>query len=96
MPGPKRKRVEPEVTPAIEGEIVPSTLEELDEPSGREGQDEIEEDVVPMGSAADEEDEDADADDDADEEDDEDDEDDDEEDEDDEDDEDEDAAPEER
>jgi hypothetical protein len=87
MPGQGHKRAGGDVAPAIEGELVPATLEELDEPAGREGDDELEDDdAVEMNE--DEEDEEAedeeDEDEEADNEDDEDDEDEDEEDEDDE------------
>ena len=44
MPGQGRKRAEDDVAPVIEGEIVPATLEELDEPAGREGDDELDDD----------------------------------------------------
>jgi hypothetical protein len=91
MPGQGHKRAGGDVAPVIEGEIVPATLEELDEPAGREGDDELEDDdAVEMNEdEEDEEDEDeeaeeADEDEEADNEDDEDDEDEDEEDEDDE------------
>jgi hypothetical protein len=78
MPGQGRKRAE-EIAPVVEGELVPARLEELDEPTGREGEDELSDDAVEMNEAADEEDEDEDDEDDEDE--DEDDEDDDEDDE---------------
>src|SRR6187551_46815 len=56
MPGQGRKRAGDDVAPVIEGEIVPATLEDLDEPAGREGDDELDDDAVEM-SEADEEDE---------------------------------------
>jgi len=56
MPGQGRKRAGDDVAPVIEGEIVPATLEDLDEPAGREGDDELDGDAVEM-SEADEEDE---------------------------------------
>ena len=58
MPGPGRKRAEDEIAPVIEGEIVPATLEELDEPAGREGDDELDDDAVEMSEADEDEDED--------------------------------------
>src|SRR3954469_22581628 len=56
MPGQGRKRAGDDVAPVIEGEIVPASLEDLDEPAGREGDDELDDDAVEM-SEADEEDE---------------------------------------
>ena len=59
MPGQGRKRAGDDVSPVIEGEIVPATLEELDEPAGREGDEELEDDdAVEMNEAEEEEDED--------------------------------------
>ena len=58
MPGPGRKRAGDDVAPVIEGEIVPATLEELDEPSGREGDDELDGDAVEMSEADEDEDDD--------------------------------------
>jgi hypothetical protein len=83
MPGQGRKRSDAGVAPVVEGELVPSRLEELDEPAGREGLDELEDDAVEMNededAAADEDEEDEeDEDEEADEDEDEDDEDDDE------------------
>ena len=55
MPGEGRKRVESDVAPVIEGEIVPATLEELDELAAREAEDELEDgDAVEMNEADDE------------------------------------------
>jgi hypothetical protein len=49
MPGQGRKRSpDGDVTPVLEGEVVPATLEELDEPAGREVGDELDEDAVEM------------------------------------------------
>jgi hypothetical protein len=59
MPGQGRKRAGGDVAPVIEGEIVPATLEDLDEPAGREGDDELDDDAVEL-SEADDEDEDED------------------------------------
>jgi hypothetical protein len=60
MPGPGRKRAGDELAPVIEGEIVPATLEELDEPAGREGDDELDDDDAVEMNEADEEEEDED------------------------------------
>jgi hypothetical protein len=62
MPGQGRKRTEGDATPVIEGELVPASLEELDEPTGREGEDELDPDTVEMAEDEDEEDEDEDED----------------------------------
>ena len=58
MPGTGRKRAGDDVAPVIEGEIVPATLEELDEPTGREGDDELDDDAAVEMSEADEDEED--------------------------------------
>ena len=66
MPGQGRKPAGGDIAPVIEGEIVPATLEELDEPAGREGDDELDDDdAVEMNE--DDEDEEEDEDEDADE-----------------------------
>jgi hypothetical protein len=70
MPGHARKRSEGELSPAVEGETRPSTLEELDQPSVRGGVDDAE--AVEMAEDDDEDDEDEDEDEDEDDEDDED------------------------
>ena len=58
MPGQGRKRSpDGEIAPVLEGEVVPSTLEELDEPAGREGDDELD-DAVEMNEDDEDEDED--------------------------------------
>jgi hypothetical protein len=61
MPGQGRKRVGEDVTPVVEGEVMPSRIAELDEPAGRDGTDELEDDAVVMNEDDDEEDEDEDA-----------------------------------
>jgi hypothetical protein len=61
MPGHARKRSEGELSPAVEGETRPSTLEELDQPSVRGGVDDAE--AVEMAEDDDEDDEDEDEDD---------------------------------
>jgi len=58
MPGQGRKRSDGEVAPVIEGEIVPATLEELDEPTGREGDDEVDDDAVEMNEDEDDDEDD--------------------------------------
>jgi hypothetical protein len=60
MPGQGRKRAGDDVAPVIEGEIVPATLEELDDPTGREGDDELDDDDAVELAEADEDDEDED------------------------------------
>jgi hypothetical protein len=56
MPGQGRKRADGDVAPLIGGEIVPATLEELDEPAGREGDDELEDgDAAEMNEAGEDE-----------------------------------------
>jgi hypothetical protein len=50
MPGQGRKRIEDE-TPVVEGELTPSRPDEMDEPEGRERDDE-----QPVAMAADDED----------------------------------------
>jgi hypothetical protein len=72
MAGQGSKRVKSGMTPVIEGEIMPAKLEELDEPTGRDGEDELDDDAVEMNEDEDE-DEDADEEDEDDDEDDEDD-----------------------
>ena len=71
MPGQGRKRSPDEVTPVLEGEVVPATDDELDEPAGREIGDELDDDAVEMNEDdeddEDEEDEDEDDQDDEDE-----------------------------
>jgi hypothetical protein len=68
MPGQGRKRSpDGEVAPVLEGEVVPATLEELDEPAGREGNDELDGDAVEMNEDEDEDDDDEDEDEDEDE-----------------------------
>ena len=62
MPGQGRKRAGDDVAPVIEGEIVPATLEELDDPTGREGDDELDDDDAVELAEADEDDEDEDED----------------------------------
>ena len=63
MPAEGRKRVESDVAPVIEGEIVPGTLEDLDEPAGREADDELkDDDAVEMNEADEDEDDEEDAD----------------------------------
>ena len=54
MPGEGRKRAGDDVAPVMEGEIAPARLEELDEPAGREGHDELEADEAVEMSEADE------------------------------------------
>ena len=54
MPAKGRKQTGGEVAPVLEGELMPARLEELDEPKGREGEDEIDEDAVEKNEDADE------------------------------------------
>ena len=59
MPAQGRKQTKDgEVTPVLEGEVMPSSLVELDEPAGREGEDELEDDAIEMNEDADEDEED--------------------------------------
>jgi ribonuclease E len=60
MPAQGRKRTGSDVAPIVEGEIVPASLEELDEPAGREGEDELDDDAVEMAEDDEDEDEDED------------------------------------
>ena len=62
MPGTGPKRAGDDIAPVIEGEIVPARLEELDEPAGREGDDELDDDAVEMSEADEDEEEDEDED----------------------------------
>jgi hypothetical protein len=72
MPGQGRKRTGSDITPVIEGEVVPAALEELDEPTGRDGEDEL--DIAAVEMAEDDEADEADEDEEEDEDEDEDDE----------------------
>jgi hypothetical protein len=58
MPGQARKRSSDDSSALIEGEVTPEALEEMEDASGREG----EEPVIPVEMAEDEEDEDEDED----------------------------------